>query len=1182
MTATLDDEVAELRRANAELQRRLDAALAEREEASEHQTATGEVLKVISQSGGELGSVLDTLLEMGARLCRAEQAVVTLRNSQDGLYHYGTSFGYSPEFKELLVGHPVAPGRASLLGRTALEGRVVHIEDAAVDPDYKWAEALRLGRWHTGLGVPLLRDGSVVGILALTRRRVERFSDKQIELIKTFADQAVIAIENARLLAELRESDERYGLVNQAVAEGIYEWDIARNSLWVSSRLTQIFGFEGRDLTAADWNELVHPDDFAGYQAALRDCFKAVTARLDCEYRVRHSDGQHRWIEDRGVPVRDMAGRAVRLVGAVSDISDRKAADQALREALEQQTATAEVLGVINSSPGDLTPVFEVILEKAHTLCGVTCGSLELYDGKYFRAVATIGFSDAFTDLVRQGYAAIDAPDTRALVEGARYAHILDLAETDAVMTRHAVELEGHRTLLCVPLRREGQLLGMIASTRKEVRAFTDKEIALLENFAQQAVIAMENARLITETRGALEQQTATAEVLQVINSSPGDLKPVFDAILEKAHSLCAITYGSLQLYDGEKFRAVAVHNLPEALADQLRQGYSPNPNLPNWCLLEGAPFAQVADMGAIDDPISRSVVEGGIRTLLYVALRRDDVLLGQIVAGRREVHPFAEKEIGLLENFAAQAVIALENARLITETREALDQQTATAEVLGVINSSPGDLAPVFEAILEKAHSLCNSAQGTLELYDGEFFRAVATRDLPEPFAERLRRGLRGSENFAAQPLVAGEPFAHFTDVAKLDHPLAQETAAFGTRVLLSVPLRKGDALFGMIVATRVDGRFSDKQIALLQNFAAQAVIAMENARLITETREALDQQTATAEVLQVINSSPGDLAPVFEAILEKAHSLCGSTHGNLSIFDGEHFRAVATHGLPKPFADLIAQPYPAYPGSLEERLVAGDAFVHIPDVPALGSLPDNPIARAAIEFTAVRTVLLLPLRKDGALLGYLSAHRREVSPFTDKQIALLQNFAAQAVIAIENARLITETREALEQQTATAEVLGVINSSPGDLAPVFDAMLEKAMRLCEAAFGQLDVYEDGDFNTVASRGMPAAWARYRRDNPPKYGPGTQPARLLGGERLIHVVDLKAEEAYANGEPNRRSLVDLGGARSSLMVPLLRDDAVLGFISFYRQEVRPFTAKNRSKKNGFTLNGLFGSGGAA
>ena len=358
-----DDAQVDPSRTIAELRRELDTRTAERDEALEQQTAAAEVLQVINASPGDLGLIFETLLGTGARLCKAEQAVITLRNPKDGLYHYGASFGYGRDFKDLLIRNPVAAGRASLIGRTALEGRVVHIEDAAADPEYNWPEALRLGRWHTGLGVPLLRDGAVVGTLALTRRRIERFTNKQIELIKTFADQAVIAIDNARLLGELRESEERYGLVSKAVAEGIYEWDVEHNSLWVSSRLIEIFGFQGRNLTAADWNDLIHPEDFSKYRTALRDCFKGIAARLDCEYRVRHSDGQYRWIEDRGIPVRNASGRAVRLVGAVSDISARKAADEALREALEQQTATAEVLQVINSSPGDLAPVFDELLE---------------------------------------------------------------------------------------------------------------------------------------------------------------------------------------------------------------------------------------------------------------------------------------------------------------------------------------------------------------------------------------------------------------------------------------------------------------------------------------------------------------------------------------------------------------------------------------------------------------------------------------------------------------------------------------------------------------------------------------------------------------------------------------------------------------------------------------------------
>jgi adenylate cyclase len=336
------------------------------------------------------------------------------------------------------------------------------------------------------------------------------------------------------------------------------------------------------------------------------------------------------------------------------------------------------------------------------------------------------------------------------------------------------------------------------------------------------------------------------------------------------------------------------------------------------------------------------------------------------------------------------------------------------------------------------------------------------------------------------------------------------------------------------------------------------------ENAELRRQLTEALDQQAATTEVLQIINASPGDLAPVLDTMLEKAMRLCEAALGVLWTYDGDAFHVVASRGAPPAYAQFLAGgPRRPGPVTAHARLLRGSAFEHIADVAASEDYRlGDPFPRALVDLAGGHTILAVPLRRDSTFLGDIFIYRQEVRPFSDKQIALLQNFADQAVIAMENARLLGETREALDQQTATAEVLQVINSSPGDLAPVFDAMLEKAMRLCEAAFGILATYDGEQFRTAAVQGIPAAFAKFRAQNRPSFGPGTGPARILAGERVIHDIDLMAEEAYQAGDPNRRALVDLGGARSALQVALLKDAAVLGYITAYRQEVRSFTDK--------------------
>jgi GAF domain-containing protein len=430
-----------------------------------------------------------------------------------------------------------------------------------------------------------------------------------------------------------------------------------------------------------------------------------------------------------------------------------------LSEALDQQTATAEVLGVINSSPGELAPVFDAMLEKATKLCDAALGAMFRYDGARMNLAAMRGLPLADSGFFHS-WVPGEGDVMYAIVHGAPLIHVLDIVDTDAyrsgIKSRvRMVEVTGARTAVWVPLRKDDVLLGVIIAYRREVRPFTDKQIALLQNFAAQAVIAMENARLITETREALDQQTATAEVLGVINASPGNLAPVFDAMLERAVRLCEADTGHLFRFENGAFLRLASRGVAEDF-DELFPPESPVPMDPN-----SVPARMIATRSVVHVHDTRedesftvyrtrdevAAVEAGILTVLFVPLIKEGEVVGHFTMHRMEVRPFTDKQIALVQNFAAQAVIAMENARLITETQEALDQQTATAEVLQVINANSGDLQPVFDVILEKAMALCDVAYGDLELYDGATFRAVATRGLTDAFAEQVRRGYPAGE---------------------------------------------------------------------------------------------------------------------------------------------------------------------------------------------------------------------------------------------------------------------------------------------------------------------------------------------------------------------------------------------------------------------------------------------------
>jgi GAF domain-containing protein len=845
--------------------------------------------------------------------------------------------------------------------------------------------------------------------------------------------------------------------------------------------------------------------------------------------------------------------------------------------AREREVATVEILGVINSSPGNLAPVFAAMLERAMRLCQAAFGILLLRDGDHFRTAALHGVPPALAEFL-SGTPRQPGKHTAVgrMLDGEDFVHFEDMTLEPAYLSgdprqRAFVELGGTRTYVAVALRKDGRLVGTIGAYRQEVRPFTDKQIALLQNFAEQAVIAIENARLLTETRETLEQQTATAEVLQVINSSPGDLAPVFDAMLEKAMRLCEATHGHIQRVEGQYAHAVAVRGDPD-FAEWLRQ----QPQLPPVRgssvdrLRRGEPFVHVLDAREMPpyraNPLFRELVDrSGCRTSINVPLRKDGVLLGTINLYRQQVRAFSDKQIALLQNFAAQAVIAIENARLLTETREALEQQTATAEVLQVINTSPGDLAPIFDAMLDKALHSCGAAYGALRMWDGDHLTRVAWR-APQGFEDVSPKAVTAAPGSLAERFVRGENVISISDLVDDENYQqgvgAQSLVRRGNaRTFLGVALRRDDRLLGTLVIYRQEARpFTEKQIALLQNFAAQAVIAIENARLLNELRdrthdlqESLEYQTATSDVLQVISRSTFDLQPVLDAVLATAARLCKADIAGLARRDGEVYRMAASYALPPDYDAFVrSQAFPPGRGTVTGRTALEGRVVHIPDI---GADPDYAMPET-ISVGKIGTALGVPLLRGAEPIGVVWLARQRAKPFTERQVELVRTFADQAVIAIENTRLLTELRESLEQQQAIAEVLQVINSSPGDLTPVFDAILEKAHSLCGIASGSLELYDGENFRSVAERGLPKAFADMLREGyPASDNPATRP--LIEGNRFTHIADL-AETDYTITQ----SAAELLSARTLLCIPLRRDNLLLGMIACARQEVRLFSEK--------------------
>jgi GAF domain-containing protein len=1134
----------------------------ETKEALEQQTATSEILRVISSSPAAVQPVFDTIVKNVVRLCDAVHA--TVFRVDEGRIDLVAHHNIPPEgLEEMRRRYPALLSVDTGSAQAGRERAVVQISDVQNDPTVTEPRR-RLARivgYRSQAWVPMLKGDRTLGVISVSRREAEPFPAQHITLLKTFADQAVIAIENVQLFTELQEKNRALTTAHAQVTEsleqqtatseilrvisgsptdaqpvfdailesavrlcsatvaGVYRFDGARleqvaahNSGPGMGVAGEVFGrAPSRDtvagLTVLD-SQVVHIEDAprAGLPSLRRFAellnFRGILgvpmlregrpigAIVVCHPEVGFPSKQIELLQT-------FANQAVIAIENVRLFNELQEKNMALTEAhaqvtesLEQQTATAEILRVIASSPTDIQPVLDAVAENAARVCGATDSGIFRREAEGLRFVArhaTLPVSLALGSVIPLGG---ESTTGRAVLDR-RTIHVEDILEAEAEFpeSRDRARQTGARTILSTPLLREGAPIGVITIRRTEVRAFSAKQIELLETFANQAVIAIENVRLFNETKEALEQQTATGEVLRVIAGSPTDIEPVFNAIVESAARLCDAQFTAVFRYDGELITiGVQYRSTPEELA--VTSAIFPRPatrgTAAGRAILERG-VVHIPDIRTDPEYVATAALGAlGYRTALAVPMLREDHPIGVLLNWRREVSPFTDKQIELVKTFADQAVIAIENVRLFNETKEALEQQTATAEILRVIASSPTELQPVMEAVAENAARVCGATDSTIFRLEGENLRIVARHgslrwsqavgDTGPVSRDRTGgRALIDRRTIHVEDILAAE--AEFpTTVSRM-----RETGAT-IRTMLATPLLREGTPLGVITISRGPEvlPFSAKQIALLEIFADQAVIAIENVRLFNELQErtrelarSVKELKALGEVGQTVSSTL-DLPTVLTTIVNRAVQLSGAAGGVIYEYDEgtQEFQLQASHRMPEGLVQVLrAAPIRAGEGATGQAALRREP-VQLPDIGDEQSYSATRI-RTVLLGLGYRSVLAVPLLSEQRILGVLTVWRQAAGLFPDEVVNLLQTFASQSALAIQNARLFREIADKSRQlEAASRHKSEFLANMSHELRTPLNAILGFSEVLAERMFGEINAKQAEYLQDILSSG--------------------------------------------------------------------------------------------------------------